>query len=256
MLGDINAPARRRLAAFLSAYSLTQTVTESTFSSGSLLYVFIINRDLVHSTGTRHCHFSPHKFIRMSFKLPKPRCKPTVVRARVLRHIDNDAYHRDLAATDWSAVLAADSVTVKWELFSDQLRLVVDRHAPFRDVRIRNPVAPPVSDQTRDLIVCRGIALRAGGHASAQYRRLNREVRSAIRADSRRDITDRIRDDGPSALWRHMRHIITDKRPSRGVLPAVTPDVMNEYFVSVGPRVAAEVAALVATQTCRCGCRA
>ena len=116
--------------------------------------------------------------------------------------------------------------------------------APFRDVRLRNPVAPPVSDQTRDLIVQRGAALRAGGHASAEYRRLNREVRSPIRSDSRRDITERLRSDGPSALWRHMRHVITDKRPRQGVLPAVTPDVMNEFFVGVGPRVAAEVAAL------------
>ena len=244
MLGDGDAPARRRLTAFLSAYSLTQTVTEPTFSSGSLLDVFIINRDLCHRTGTRHCHFSPHKFIRMSFKLPKSRHIPTVVRSRVLRRVDTDAYHRDLAATDWSAVLAADSVAVKWELFSGRVRLVIDEHAPFRDVRLRNPVAPPVSDQTRGLIVRRGVALRAGGHASAEYRQLNRKVRSAIRADNRRDITDRIRDDGPSALWRHMRHIITDKRPSRGVLPAVTPDVMNDYFVGVGLRVAAEVAAL------------
>ena len=50
MLGDVNAPARRRLAAFLSSYSLTQTVTEPTYSSGSLLDVFIINRDLVHQS--------------------------------------------------------------------------------------------------------------------------------------------------------------------------------------------------------------
>ena len=187
LLGDVNAPGRRRLTAFLSAYSLTQTVTEPTFQSGSLLDVFIVNRDFVHHTGTRYCHFSPHRFIRMSFKIPRPRHKPTVVRARALRHIDTDAYHCALAAVDWSPVLAADTVTEKWQLFSDQLRVSIDEHAPVRDVRLRNPMAPPVSDRTRDLIIRRGAALRAGGHDSAEYRELNRQVRSAIRGDNRRD---------------------------------------------------------------------
>ena len=76
------------------------------------------------------------------------------------------------------------------------------------------------------------------------YRQLHREVRSAIREDSRRDISDRLRRDGPGALWRHMRHLLTDKRPGRDALQAVTPNAMNDYFVGVGPRVAADVAAL------------
>ena len=35
-----------------------------------------------------------------------------------------------------------------------------------------------------------------------------------------------------------------DKQPWWGVLPAITPNAMNDYFVGVGPRVAADVAAL------------
>ena len=40
MFGDADAAARRRLVAFLSSYSLTRTVSEPTYKSGSLLDVF------------------------------------------------------------------------------------------------------------------------------------------------------------------------------------------------------------------------
>ena len=82
MLGDADAAARRRLAAFLSSYSLTQIVSELTYKSGSLLDVFSLSTVMFLRTGTRHCHFSPQKFIRASFKLPKHRPKLTVVRTR------------------------------------------------------------------------------------------------------------------------------------------------------------------------------
>ena len=165
-----------------------------------------------------------------------------------MRHVDTDAFHRDLAAADWITVFAAKKVVEKWELFSSKLRHVMGRHAPFRDVRLRNPVAPPVSDHTRDLVVRRGAALRDGGHDSAAYRQLNREVLSSIHADSRRDIFDCLCSDGPGALWRHMHHLITDKRPGQCVLPAVTAKAVNDYFAGVGPRLGVD-------GKYRCGCR-
>jgi len=152
MLGDVDSPARSKLSEFLATYSLTQTVSQPTYSSGSLLDVFIINRDFNQRTGTHHCHFNPHKFIRMSCKLPKLRRKPVVVRARVLRRIDTDAYHRDLSAVDWTPVFTAESVADKWDGFASLLRRVVDRHAPFKYLKIRNPTAPAITETTRDLI--------------------------------------------------------------------------------------------------------
>jgi len=88
----------------------------------------------------------------MSCKLPKLRRKPVVVRARVLRRIDTDAYHRDLLAVDWTPVFTAESVADKWDGFASLLRRVVDRHAPFKDLKIRNPTAPAITETTRDLI--------------------------------------------------------------------------------------------------------
>ena len=119
---------------------------------------------------------------------------------------------------------------------------VLDLHAPVKTVTIRNSTAPPVSTETGDLMARRRGALRVWGHGSSEYRQLNRAVRSAIRRDTRADVCRRIREQGPTSVWRNTRDVIGGKSSGGRTLPSVSADSMNEYFVQVGPRVAAEVA--------------
>ena len=70
--------------------------------------------------------------------------------------------------------------------------------------------------------------------------RLYRQVKSAIRRDVRDDIASRVRRQGPSSIFRNVRQVIEGRRSTR-VAPEATPTELNEYFVGVGPRVAAEV---------------
>ena len=87
----------------------------------------------------------------------------------------------------------------------------------------------------------RRLALAQSGHGSSAYRDLNRAVRSVLRRDTREDIRGRIAGGGAASMWRSIRSVVSGKRPARTV-PDATPDQINEYFVSVGPRVAGEVA--------------
>ena len=117
---------------------------------------------------------------------------------------------------------------------------MLNSHAPVRSVKIRNPNAPPVSDDTKGLMCRRRGALAHYGRGSAEYRDANRAVRSAIRRDSRADIERRIRESGRHGMWRIIRPYVGGKRGSR-VMPGVSADDLNSYFVGVGPRVAGEV---------------
>ena len=189
LLADANTHLpRRKLSEFLTMMSLSQLIDQATYVTGSLLDVFIVNRDFSCIVGTRHCHFSPHRFIRMICAFPKPRKTAVTVRTRLLRRVDVRALHSDLYECDWSGVYASDTVTGMWDAFTAALLSVLDRHAPFRDIKLRNPAAPAISDTTRDLIGRRAYALRHFGHGSDIYRALNRAVRSAIRSDTKRDI--------------------------------------------------------------------
>ena len=228
----------------INDHSLHQLVTSPTFSSGSLLDVCIVNkRDIVHSLKVSHCVFSPHKLISVRVNVPKPRMTPTVILSRNFKRLDVTAFNYDLNCVDWSDVFTSPAVGDQWTAFVNHFLPVVDAHAPLRRLTIRNPTAPPVSEATRDLMSRRRAALSLNGRDSAEYRDLNRAVRSAVRGDRRRVIQREIGEHGPTSVWRSIRSVIAGKRDERAVRPDATADQLNEYFVSVGPRVAGEIGA-------------
>ena len=99
-------------------------------------------------------------------------------------------------------------------------------------VRVRNPEAPPISAATGDLMSSRRAALRDGGRNTAVYRDLNRAVRSAIRRDTRDSIEERIRESGPRSAWQSIRSVVGGKRSGTPVLPQLSSEELNHFFVS------------------------
>ena len=260
LFGDLNCdllkltsdPAKTCLTQFLSDFSLSQCVSSFTYSSGSLLDILAVSsNDLVSRCGTRFCHFSPHRFVRAFISVPRSRLPPVVVRSRCLRRIDVPAFHRDLFNADWATVFLSHTVTDKWQCFISVFIPIVDSHAPIRASRIRNPHAPVICDDTRELMTRRRDALARFGHGSVGYRDLNRAVRSALRRDTREGVQRKIQEAGARSVWRCLGAVVGSGRPGR-VTPNASPDELNSYFVSVGPRVAGEVAALGEAQVpCR-----
>ena len=200
--------------------------------------MIIVNQlHVVDRCGTRTCHFSPHDFVRALLRVSKPRRKPLIVRSRCLSRMNLSAFHIDLQYTDWSGVFTAQDVSDQWCAFTRELKPIIDRHAPMRNVTIRNLSAPKVTEATRDLMGRRRYVLRQQGHQSVEYRELNRAVRSAIRADCRDSISQRIQESGPNAVWRCLRGVVGSKKSGSRTLPTVSADELNQFFVNVGPRV-------------------
>ena len=98
----------------------------------------------------------------------------------------------------------------------------------------------------------RRAALVEYGHGSTEYRAVNRAVRSAIRRDSRDDVQRRIRENGRGSMSRLIDSFVADRQRCRE-RPSTSADDLTSYFVSVGPRVASEVAGLghVTEVSCR-----
>ena len=252
IMGDLNCnlldsstnAGKDRLVEMLQSLSLTQCVTQPTYSSGSLLDVVICNSsDVIHCVRAFKCAFSPHHFIRALLRFPKCHRKPKRITTRLLKRIDHVSFHSDLHLVDWSGVFNCSSVADMWSYVTHRLLPVLDRHAPLKTVSIRNPCAPAVTPATLDLMSQRRGVLRREGKSPA-FRELDRRVRSAIRRDSRADIEERLRAQGSSSLYRTVRPLIAGKRSSAATLPVATPDELNNYFVGVGPRVAADLAGL------------
>ena len=128
----------------------------------------------------------------------------------------------------------------QWTAFLQLFLPILDFHAPVKRLKLHNPSAPPVSDTTLRLMARRRGLLARDGRTPA-FLTLDKRVKAAIRRDVREDIASRVRRQGPASIFRNVRQVIEGKRSTQRVAPEATPTELNEYFVGVGPRVAAEV---------------
>ncbi|KAF0299822.1 hypothetical protein FJT64_027538 [Amphibalanus amphitrite] len=244
--GDINinmktdSAAAEQFRQLLRGYSLQQHTTEPTFrASGSIIDVIITNQS-VDRAGVVHCDYSPHNWSRVLLSVSDQRPQPCTIATRCWSRFDADEANRQLTEVDWTPVYASDSPEEQWDYLLAVTRPILDILLPERRVRVRNPVAPPVTDATKELMAQRRAALR-DGHIDT-YKQLNRQVRSAIRRDTREELERRVDRAGPSGLWRSVQPIVAPKRSDRST-PAADADELNRFFVEVGPRTARQVTA-------------
>ena len=249
VMGDLNCnlldtdsnACKDRICDMLQSFHLHQFVHQPTYSSGSLLDVVFSNSDdLVQRVGVYPCSFSPHNYVRLLLSIPKCRSKPARIRSRSLKRLCHPDLLDDLYRVDWTGIFSCVSVASMWSHFTDRFLPVIDAHAPFRTMTVRNPTAPAVTAATLQLMSQRRGVLRREGR-SPVFRDLDRRVRSAVRRDCRADIEVRLRDQGSSSLYRVVRPVIAGKRSTTPRLPSATPDEINSFFVNVGPRVAASL---------------
>ena len=201
------------------------------------------NRELVCETRVSHCDFSPHKFIDVTVNVPKLRLKPTSILSRSFKRLDHSALIYDLNDVDWDYVFTSETISDQWDAFLSIFLHVFNAHAPIKRVSIRNPTAPPVSAATRDLMSQRRAALRRSGRKSTEYKDLNRSVRTAVRRDRRVELRREIGERGPNKVWQSIRSVVAGKKDSSNVQPDLSANDLNSFFLSVGPRVAAEIRA-------------
>ena len=100
--------------------------------------------------------------------------------------------------------------------------------------------APLVSAQTQQLLQRRRAAL--AGDDRAEYKRVNRLYRAAVRNETRARYAGAISRGDRGGLWRVLRPVIGRKRQTCEI-PKITPNALNDYYVTIGLATAASVPA-------------
>ena len=95
---------------------------------------------------------------------------------------------------DWTPVYGSADPEQQWRYFISKALPILDSLAPTRRMKMRNPTTPPISETTKDLIVQRRAYLCVGDRD--RYKVLNRQVKAAIRQDTREDLQRRIQEAG------------------------------------------------------------
>ena len=120
-------------------------------------------------------------------------------------------------------------------------------HRPIRHCRATQTRSCPAADGATRVsgnaaaaTVSRRAALAGGDRP--EYKRVNRLYRAAVRNESRERYAGAIRRGDRGGLWRVLRPVIGRKQQTCEV-PRITPNALNDYYVSIGPATAASVPA-------------
>ena len=155
------------------------------------------------------CHFvAHHRRVVIHSSVPRVKPVPVYRTGRNWRAFDEHEFLTDVRDTDWHTVVTRDaSCERQWDAFSEKLNRLIDEHAPIRRFKVRNPVPPPVTDETLDLMHQRREALRNSD--TDAYQRLNSLTKRAIRRDRRDDIAERVRSIREVNLHNHPTFVLS-----------------------------------------------
>jgi len=166
-----------RFQSLLDSYGLIQNVTSPTHTHGHLLDVIVTRSDCPASVCVELPTLSDHSFITADVDLQFSHCQPaTVVRRRMWRRFDYDKFCDDMKTSTLLTNPPSDADGL-FACYDDTLRTLVDKHAPFADVKLRAHRNAPWYDDD-----CRAV--------KAETRRLERIFRSN-------------RSDAVRKAWRH-----------------------------------------------------
>ena len=203
---DSDSTAARRLRELLNIYELQQQIRGPTYEpSGSSIDILCTNSGAVRA-GSLTCDFSPHRWLRALVRVPEYRPVQCCVTARSWRELDPVEVNRRMRQVDWTPVFTSADPDAQWQYFVARALPILDRLAPAKRVKVYNPTAPPITEMTKDLMTQRRACLRAGDRD--RYKTLNRQVKAAIREDTRCDLQRRIQDSGRGDMWRCIRPVI------------------------------------------------
>src|SRR5664279_5515350 len=150
-LDEVNNPHTVAFESLLGQHGLVQHVTSPTQRSGHTLDVVIPRHDCPASA----VHVEPptlsdHSFITTEIDLRLGHGRPAnIIRRRQWRNVDYDALNDDLVRSPLLTSPPSDAAGL-FACYDDTLRLLVDKHAPFADVKIHaHPNAPWYDNKCR-----------------------------------------------------------------------------------------------------------
>ena len=156
-MGDLNCNTDKfspdyntRKLLFLSAlYQLEQLINEPTTvtkTSASLIdLVFTNKRKNISHSGVIHLGISDHSMIYAVRKLITPKSDPKIKIVRNFKNFNVNDFLSNLSQIPWETTVIQDNPNTCWKIWKSLYLGVLDRHAPFRRVRIRGNSIPWVT---------------------------------------------------------------------------------------------------------------
>ena len=262
LFGDMNIDVSRPDSSGVAAYStmlselnLCQLVREPTHlrPTPTILDHIITNQaDIQPLVRVLPEAIGDHQPVTCAINLPKIRLKPEYRETRRWDRADWSAICLDLLLADWEPMHHAVGTDSKLKEFMVIWDAIMDRHCPMTRTRTAQLGCPWLRDnvELRALMEERDVAredwLQYGTEDDhATYRQLRNRVKSELARARKEFLCDQLAHRDHRGFWKRLKQFAvrsnTAGETDSSVLGPEQGDIFNEYFSSVGARVAGEL---------------
>lgn len=241
---DSNNIKNKRLQQFLHYTGLSNHVSEPThFTSTSATSIDLVCSDapLLQVNVDHHPELGGHAIVVTEFKIKRPKIHPKIISYRPIKNIDLKLFNIDLERTDWDGVAAMSDVNEMVVLFNTFIINLMDKHAPVKQIVVRDKPQPWFTDNVRHIMRLRDDAQSQYRNTNSdadktQYKMLKHLARTSLFYEKTAFFGQQINSNlkNPKLLWKRLKNTVVPFK-NRHELPAFLrdPDAVNEAFLDI-----------------------
>ena len=110
------------------------------------------NRNLMKNTRTVELGISDHMFVHASVQTKIKRPPPKIIKARSYKNFDQTKFSKDIAEAPWSVCEVFDDLDDCYWAWKHIFGEICNKHAPFREIKVRRQSLPWISPKIRHLM--------------------------------------------------------------------------------------------------------
>ena len=128
---NVLSSAIKEICNAISASQLIEEPTKITVRSSTLIDLLISTaEDKITESGVIHTAISDHSMIYAIRKFRRTRNPPRIINTRSYKTFNPEKFTEDLQSADWSGICTTENIHKATEAFTEQVQIIVDKHAP------------------------------------------------------------------------------------------------------------------------------
>ena len=231
LLGDVNVnyliPGDNKdFKTILNLHGLKQIITKPTRiteQTKTLIDIIATNcAEKVSDCEVIPASIGDHEMVGCVRKINSRKFAPKVINCRNYKNYDPETMKNELRKLDWSPVFSSMNVNIAWNIMSNYLVTVFNKHAPKIVKKIRGKPAPWLTEDIKTTMNKRDQLLRKYRKDgivsdSVEYRKLRNEVNVKIRRAKAEYHKKHLEENtsNPSKFWRALKSIYPNKSIKR-----------------------------------------
>lgn len=213
---DPNTTTERNLFNDLNLTQIIKDPTRITNKTETLIdCIFVTHPNRVIQSGVLPDCFSDHCVVFCFWKIFTPHFPPKHIRIRNMKLFNSDLYINDLQKVNWYRLNLIPDVDLAWEFFYAELLQVIDKHAPWRTIRVKGYHLPWISGDLIRLFKKRDRAFAKFKHTKQindweEYKQLRNMCTTQTRNAKANYYRDSLANDlhNPKQFWKRMNSLI------------------------------------------------